>query len=38
MLERETDEVAEAFATLGLLERDRRADGDWAALLFCARA
>jgi ribosomal protein L11 methyltransferase len=30
----EQDEVAAAFATAGLVETDRRQDGDWAALLL----
>jgi ribosomal protein L11 methyltransferase len=30
----EADGVAAAFAPLGLAERDRRADGEWAALLL----
>lgn len=32
MLHREVDEVAAAFATAGLAERERRSDGDWSAL------
>ncbi|HEY6638196.1 MAG TPA: 50S ribosomal protein L11 methyltransferase [Solirubrobacterales bacterium] len=34
MLESETDEVAAAFATVGIAERERRAEGEWAALLL----
>lgn len=34
VLPREVDEVAAAFAPLGVAEADRRADGDWAALLL----
>lgn len=34
LLVHEADEVAEAFAAHGLRESDRRADGDWAALLL----
>lgn len=34
MLAAETDGVAEAFAEAGLSESDRRAAGDWAALLL----
>ncbi|MSO40909.1 MAG: hypothetical protein EXQ70_03290 [Solirubrobacterales bacterium] len=34
MLEREAGEVSAAFSRLGLEERDRRVDGDWAALLL----
>jgi ribosomal protein L11 methyltransferase len=30
----EQDEVAEAFARTGMVESDRREDGDWAALLL----
>jgi ribosomal protein L11 methyltransferase len=32
LLRAEADAVAEAFATAGLAELDRRSDGDWAAL------
>jgi ribosomal protein L11 methyltransferase len=38
MLRSEVDEVTEAFARLGLHERERRASGDWAALLLERRA
>ena len=34
LLEREADPVADAFAGVGLLERGRRVQGDWAALLL----
>jgi ribosomal protein L11 methyltransferase len=34
LLAGEADEVAAAFAGRGLAERDRRHDGDWAALLL----
>jgi ribosomal protein L11 methyltransferase len=34
MLESETDEVAAAFAGPGLEERERRSEGEWAALLL----
>ena len=34
MLTTEVDEVADAFAGSGLRERERRASGDWAALLL----
>jgi ribosomal protein L11 methyltransferase len=34
LLTGEADEVAAAFASRGLIERDRRYDGDWAALLL----
>jgi ribosomal protein L11 methyltransferase len=34
MLESETDGVAAAFATLGLAEKERRTEGEWAALLL----
>jgi ribosomal protein L11 methyltransferase len=34
MLTSEVDEVADAFAHSGLHERERRASGDWAALLL----
>ena len=34
MLPSELDEVAAAFAPAGLIEADRRRDGDWAALLL----
>src|SRR4029079_2160440 len=34
MLEREVDEVVEAFAVSGLNEVERRSEGDWAALLL----
>jgi ribosomal protein L11 methyltransferase len=30
----EADEVAAAFAARGMAERERRTDGDWAALLL----
>jgi len=36
LLPREVDEVAAAFAPLGVAEADRRIDGDWAALLLRA--
>jgi ribosomal protein L11 methyltransferase len=36
LLEREADPVAGAFAGVGLLERDRRVHGEWAALLLRA--
>jgi ribosomal protein L11 methyltransferase len=38
MLRSEVDEVADAFARRGLHERERRASGDWAALLLERRA
>lgn len=38
LLVSEIDEVAEAFASTGLHERERRASGDWAALLLSQRA
>lgn len=34
LLAAEADEVASAFAAAGLVERERRAQGDWAALLL----
>ncbi|MDX6642931.1 MAG: ribosomal protein methyltransferase, partial [Solirubrobacteraceae bacterium] len=34
LLADEADEVAAAFASRGLSERERRHDGDWAALLL----
>lgn len=34
LLLREQDEVAAAFAGTGLIEKERRQDGDWAALLL----
>jgi ribosomal protein L11 methyltransferase len=34
MLVSETDDVVEAFAALGLCERERRGSGDWAAVLL----
>ena len=34
LLRAEADEAAGAFAPLGLRERERREDGDWAALLL----
>jgi ribosomal protein L11 methyltransferase len=34
MLERETDDVAAAFAPAGLREAERRNEGEWAALLL----
>lgn len=34
LLPAELDEIASAFAPSGLLEADRRVDGDWAALLL----
>jgi ribosomal protein L11 methyltransferase len=37
LLPAERDEVAEAFAGLGLGEAERRQDGDWAALLLRRR-
>jgi ribosomal protein L11 methylase PrmA len=36
LLRAEADEAAGAFAALGLTERARREDGDWAALLLAA--
>ena len=36
LLTHEADEVAAAFAPLGLRERDRRERGEWAALLLAA--
>jgi ribosomal protein L11 methyltransferase len=36
LLPTELDEIAAAFAQLGLAEADRRIDGDWAALLLAA--
>jgi ribosomal protein L11 methyltransferase len=38
MLETEADEVAAAFAGVGLAERERRTEGEWAALLLRRRA
>ena len=38
MLAREADEVAAGFAALDVAERERRVDGDWAALLLRAAA
>jgi ribosomal protein L11 methyltransferase len=35
LLPPEVDEVAAAFGASGLLEHDRRQDGDWAALFLC---
>jgi hypothetical protein len=33
------DDTAAAFAPAGLIERERRRDGDWAAVVFeCHRA
>jgi hypothetical protein len=34
LLPGELDEIAAAFAPVGLVERDRSIDGDWAALLL----
>jgi ribosomal protein L11 methyltransferase len=34
MLESETDHVAAAFADVGIAERERRSEGEWAALLL----
>jgi ribosomal protein L11 methyltransferase len=34
MLPGELDETAAAFAPTGLVESERRRDGDWAALLL----
>jgi ribosomal protein L11 methyltransferase len=34
LLPGEVDDIAEAFAPIGLVERDRRIDGDWSALLL----
>jgi ribosomal protein L11 methylase PrmA len=34
LLPPEVDEVSAAFGASGLLERDRRQDGDWAALFL----
>jgi ribosomal protein L11 methyltransferase len=36
LLPAEIDDVVAAFAPAGLVEKDRRHDGDWAALLFRA--
>jgi ribosomal protein L11 methyltransferase len=36
MLETETDDVAAAFAPAGLIEAERRTEGEWAALLLQA--
>ncbi|HEY5052446.1 MAG TPA: 50S ribosomal protein L11 methyltransferase [Solirubrobacterales bacterium] len=38
LLPTELDDIAAAFALGGLVERDRRHDGDWAALLLRAEA
>jgi ribosomal protein L11 methyltransferase len=38
LLPTELDDIAAAFAPAGLVERDRRRDGDWAALLLRAPA
>jgi ribosomal protein L11 methyltransferase len=37
LLLREQDEVAAAFVQVGLVEKERRQDGDWAALLLRRR-
>jgi ribosomal protein L11 methyltransferase len=37
LLVEQADEVAAAFAACGLVERARRADGEWAALLLRGR-
>jgi len=37
LLPDELDEIAEAFAASGLIEAERRRDGDWAALLLRRR-
>jgi len=37
LLPPELDDVAGSFAAAGLIETDRRQDGDWAALLLCRR-
>jgi ribosomal protein L11 methyltransferase len=37
LLVEQVDEVAGAFAARGLIERSRRTDGDWAALLLARR-
>jgi ribosomal protein L11 methyltransferase len=37
LLREEADEVAAAFATHGLIEEDRRFDGEWAAVLLRSR-
>ncbi len=37
LLPGELDEMAAAFAPLGLAEHERRRDGDWAAMLLCGR-
>jgi ribosomal protein L11 methyltransferase len=34
MLDSEADDVAGAFARIGMAEKERRAEGDWAALLI----
>jgi ribosomal protein L11 methyltransferase len=36
LLETEADSIAAAYAERGLLERERRISGDWAALRLCA--
>ncbi|MEA2384154.1 MAG: ribosomal protein methyltransferase [Solirubrobacteraceae bacterium] len=36
LLTTEADQIAAAFARRGLLERTRRTDGEWSALLFAA--
>jgi ribosomal protein L11 methyltransferase len=35
LLPAELDEISAAFAPMGLVEHERRRDGDWAALLLC---
>jgi len=35
LLPAELDQTADAFAPTGLVEADRRVEGDWAALLLC---
>ncbi len=35
LLAGEADEIASAFAAVGLRETERRISGDWAALLLC---
>jgi ribosomal protein L11 methyltransferase len=37
LLPTELDEIAAAFALLGLAEHERRRDGDWAAMLLRGR-
>jgi ribosomal protein L11 methyltransferase len=37
LLPPELDQISAAFAPAGLIEVDRRQDGDWAALLLCRR-